>query len=113
MQQGSKIFVPWGGSRGVRNGVLSRGGLFFDLKILLPVGATATLPKKSVCGWVTAPGGARGACSEILGAPEPPLEPLSKKYGAQGGALGRPEIASEALEAIVKNVKKTFVFPLF
>ena len=50
---------------------------------------------------------------EILGAPEPPLEPLSKKYGAQGGALGRPEIASEALEAILENVKKTLVFTLF
>ena len=60
------------------------------------------------------PGGARGACSEILGAPEPPFEPLSQKYGAQGGgALGRPEIASEALEAILENVKKRLFFYCF
>ena len=42
-----------------------------------------------------------------------PFGPLSKKYGAPGGALGRPEVASEALKAILKMLKKRWFLYCF
>ena len=58
-------------------------------------------------------GGARGACSEILGAPEPLLEPLSKKHGAQGGPLGGPRSRRRPSKRFWKMLKKRWFLYCF